>query len=95
MSIHSTSFLTERPIPVAAWLSLFIRLSRRDTSPSAVALALDLGAGADSPPEVDCRVEPLKVPRIETMFTEDDLVMREFLPSTSRQVVRKGKFCAA
>ena len=49
----------------------------------------------DSPPEVDCRVEPLKVPRIETMFTEDDLVMREFLPSTSRQVVRKGKFCAA
>jgi hypothetical protein len=49
----------------------------------------------DSPPEVDCRVEPLKVPRIETSFTEDDLVMREFLPSTSRQVVRKGKFCAA
>jgi hypothetical protein len=29
------------------------------------------------------------------MFTEDDLVMREFLPSTSRQLVRKGKFCAA
>ncbi len=49
----------------------------------------------DSPPEVDCRVEPLKVPRIETRFTEDDLVMREFLPTTSRQLVRKGKFCAA
>ncbi len=28
-------------------------------------------------------------------FTEDDLVMREFLPNTSRQLVRKGKFCAA
>jgi hypothetical protein len=49
----------------------------------------------DSPPEVDCRVEPLKVARIETAFNEDDLVMREFLPTTSRQLVRKGKFCAA
>jgi hypothetical protein len=49
----------------------------------------------DSPPEVDCRVEPLKMPRIETSFTEDDLVMREFLPTTSRQLVRKGKSCAA
>src|SRR5919106_1096688 len=46
----------------------------------------------DSPPEVDCRVEPLKVARIETVFTEDDLVMREFMPTTSRQLVRKGKF---
>ena len=44
---------------------------------------------------MDCRVEPVKVPRIETSFTEDDLVMREFLPTTSRQVIRKGKFCAA
>ena len=49
----------------------------------------------DSPPDVDCRVEPLKVARIETVFTEDDLVMREFMPTTSRQLVRKGKFCAA
>lgn len=47
------------------------------------------------PPELECRVEPLKPQRIETRFTEDDLVMREFLPRTSRQVVRKGKFCAA
>jgi hypothetical protein len=43
----------------------------------------------------DCRVEPLKVQRIQTAFTEDDLVMREFLPTTSRQLIRKGKFCAA
>jgi hypothetical protein len=44
---------------------------------------------------IDCRVEPVKVPRIETTFTEDDLVMREFLPNSSRQLVRKGKFAAA
>jgi hypothetical protein len=49
----------------------------------------------DSPPDVDCRVEPLKVARIETAFTEDDLVMREFMPTTSRQLLRKGRFCAA
>ena len=49
----------------------------------------------ESPPDVDCRVEPLKAPRIQTSFSEDDLVMREFLPTTSRQLVRKGKFCAA
>jgi hypothetical protein len=42
-----------------------------------------------------CRVEPLKVPRVKTHFTEDDLVMREFLPHTSRQVIRKGRFAAA
>jgi hypothetical protein len=44
---------------------------------------------------MDCRVEPLKVARVKTKFTEDDLVMREFLSSTSRQVVRKGRYCAA
>ena len=49
----------------------------------------------ESPPDVDCRVEPLKAPKIQTSFSEDDLVMREFLPTTSRQLVRKGKFCAA
>ena len=47
------------------------------------------------PPEVTCRVEPLKVPRVTTRFTEDDLVMREFLRHTSRQVIRKGKSIAA
>jgi hypothetical protein len=48
-----------------------------------------------SPPDVDCRVEPLKAPRVQTSFSEDDLVIREFLPTSSRQLVRKGKFCAA
>jgi hypothetical protein len=48
-----------------------------------------------APAGIDCRVDPLKVPRITTMFTEDDLVMREFLPQTSRVLIRKGKFVAA
>jgi len=48
--------------------------------------------GAD---DLQCRVEPLKVARIPKRFTEDDLVMREFLPTGSRQVIRKGKYCAA
>ncbi len=42
-----------------------------------------------------CRIEPLKVARVRTRYTEDDLVMREFLPNTSRQVIRKGRYCAA
>lgn len=45
--------------------------------------------------DMQCRIEPLKVAKVATRFTEDDLVMREFLPATSRQLVRKGKFCAA
>ena len=45
--------------------------------------------------EVECRVEPLKVPKVTTRFTEDDLVIREFLPQSSRQLVRKGRYCAA
>jgi hypothetical protein len=45
--------------------------------------------------EVNCRVEPLKVPKVTTRFTEDDLVIREFLPQSSRQLVRKGRYCAA
>jgi len=48
------------------------------------------------PPELaSCRLEPLKPPRVATRFTEDDIAVREFLPSTSRTLVRKGKFCAA
>jgi hypothetical protein len=46
-------------------------------------------------PAHDCPVEALKLPRIATHFTEDDLVVREFLPDTSRLLVRKGKFRAA
>jgi len=42
-----------------------------------------------------CRVEPVKAPRVATCLTEDDIVVRQFLPNTSRTLVRKGKFCAA
>ena len=49
----------------------------------------------ESAPEMNCRVDPLKVSRVKTRFTEDDLVMREFLPQTSRRVIRTGKYCAA
>jgi hypothetical protein len=45
--------------------------------------------------DADCRVEPLKVPKVVTRFTEDDLVTREFMPQASRQLVRKGRYCAA
>jgi hypothetical protein len=45
--------------------------------------------------EMDCRVEPLKVSPVATRFTEDDMVIRQFLAKTSRQLVRKGKSVAA
>ena len=45
--------------------------------------------------DMTCRVEPLKVARVRTKFTEDDLAIREFLPGTSRQLIRKGRYCAA
>jgi hypothetical protein len=48
-----------------------------------------------SAPDMNCRVEPLKVPRVQTRFTEDDLVMREFRAGASRRLVRTGKFRAA
>jgi hypothetical protein len=49
-----------------------------------------------APPDLaTCRVEPFKPPRVPTRFSEDDIVVREFLPNTSRALVRKGKFCAA
>ncbi|HVG63616.1 MAG TPA: hypothetical protein VNA24_33935 [Hyalangium sp.] len=48
------------------------------------------------PPEgLSCRVEALKVPRVKTLFTEDDLAIRQFLPHSSHQLVRKGKHVAA
>jgi hypothetical protein len=49
----------------------------------------------ESSAEMDCRIEPLKLARVRTTFTEDDLVVREFLPTTSRQLIRKGRYCAA
>ena len=48
-----------------------------------------------STPDLNCRVEPLEVARVQTRFTADDLVMREFRPGASRRVVRTGKFRAA
>jgi hypothetical protein len=49
-----------------------------------------------SPAEMaDCRVEPLKAPKVITQFTDDDLVVREFLPKSSRALLRKGKSRAA
>jgi hypothetical protein len=49
----------------------------------------------ESSPEMNCRVEPLKVARVRTRFTEDDLAVRQFLPNASRQLIRKGRYCAA
>jgi hypothetical protein len=49
----------------------------------------------EAPAEAICRVEPLKVPRVITNFTEDDLMMREFLPRTSRQLLREAALRAA
>jgi hypothetical protein len=49
----------------------------------------------ESAAEMNCRVEPLKVARVRTKYTEDDLAVRQFLPNTSRQLIRKGRYCAA
>ncbi len=43
----------------------------------------------------DCRVEPLKIARTATAFTERDLTLREFLPHSSRLLVRERAFRAA
>jgi hypothetical protein len=43
----------------------------------------------------DCPVEPLKLPRTATTFTERDLTLREFLPHTSRLLVRESDVRAA
>jgi hypothetical protein len=42
-----------------------------------------------------CRIDPIKPTRLAKVFTEDDLVIREFLQQTSRRLVRKGAFRAA
>jgi hypothetical protein len=43
----------------------------------------------------DVRVEPLKLTRSVTTFTERDLTVREFLPHTSRLLAREPAFRAA
>jgi hypothetical protein len=48
-----------------------------------------------SPGHDDCRMEPLKLTRAVTSFTERDLTLREFLPQTSRLLVRERPFRAA
>ena len=45
--------------------------------------------------DMACRVEPLKVPRVTTKFSDSDLVIREFLQTSSRQVARKSQSRAA
>lgn len=45
--------------------------------------------------ELVCPIEPLKPARVPTRFTENDLVTRQFLDASSRQLVRTGKFVAA
>ena len=49
----------------------------------------------EAPPDVHCRVEPLRPPRVLTAYTDDDLTMRQFLRSTTRRLIRKGEFRAA
>jgi hypothetical protein len=48
-----------------------------------------------APGHDDLRVEPLKLTRTPTTFTERDLTLREFLPHTSRLLVRERAFRAA
>ena len=45
--------------------------------------------------DTSCRVEPLKVPRVKTQFSEDDLVIRQFLPTSSRQITPAAAVVAA
>jgi hypothetical protein len=40
-----------------------------------------------APPDVLCRVEPLKLPRVITAYTEDDLIARQFLSNTTCRAV--------
>jgi hypothetical protein len=48
-----------------------------------------------APPDVNCRVEPLKMPSVVTAYSEDDLDTRQFLRSSSRRLIRTGEFRAA
>jgi hypothetical protein len=38
------------------------------------------------PEALDCRIEPLKAPRVSTRFTEDDLSLREFRSRSTRRL---------
>jgi hypothetical protein len=44
---------------------------------------------------LDCRMEPLKVPRVRTEFTDADIVVREFRPAAPRRSIRGRRSRAA
>jgi hypothetical protein len=48
-----------------------------------------------APADAVCRVDPLKVLRVATSYTADDLMMREFLPRTSRRLLLESSLRAA
>jgi hypothetical protein len=41
------------------------------------------------------KVEPLRTPQQPTIYTQDDLHIRQFMTDTSRRLLRKGRFKAA
>lgn len=47
------------------------------------------------PADVSCRVEPLKLPRVVTAYSEDDLVERQFLRNKSSRLLQDAESCAA
>jgi len=55
-------------------------------------LAIQLPSEADA---AGVAVEPLRVPRQPTRYTQDDLHVRQFMKDTSRRLIRKGQFRAA
>jgi hypothetical protein len=65
------------------------------TYPSYPQRYIEVLAPQPAAPSHDCPVESLKLPRVVTHFTEDDLVTREFLTDTSRSLERRSKFRAA
>jgi hypothetical protein len=54
-----------------------------------------LATQPESEADMACPVEPLKVPHVKTRFSDEDLAIREFLPTTSRLLMRGGRSCAA
>jgi len=55
-------------------------------------LAVQLPSEADA---AGVKIEPLRVPRQPTHYTQDDLHVRQFMKDTSRRLIRKGQFRAA
>lgn len=49
----------------------------------------------EPPADMNCRVEPLRLPRVITAYTEDDLITRQFLQTTTRRATGSGDFRAA